>query len=337
MADYVAQAIARLRRNNPSETDFKTCLSHFSDDDDLTEALRTNDHVNDIFLCLGELPDIDSNWDSLLRALATRENLEKVSLNDDHREDGTRNPPERVTPFLLAMQQNPSMHTVRLEDLQLSGDSIASFLDTAAFVTTLELVGCDMEAPGSLRAVAAALKRNTNIQRLELTPRNGYVGMLPIANSLAAKASPLEFFSVGCIISRNMCMALIASIPAMQVRTLELTLDSSLQDMKGDIIQTIQRNASLHRVVAKLENSEDLFDDTDKMTLISCFSRNEFLAQWVENPYMVPRAAWPEYLAMAQTTGPDTISGILQALTNLPASWFEGEQRRTRRRADLPV
>jgi hypothetical protein len=112
----------------------------------------------------------------------------------------------------------------------------------------------------------------------------------------------------------------------MQVQTLELYLRHNLQDLKMAILQAIDRNASLRTVAAKLENSEDLFDDHDKMMLRSYLvrnKRNKLLAQWIENPTLVRRAAWPEYLYVAQTTGPDTVYRILQALTNVPVSWFE--------------
>jgi hypothetical protein len=50
------------------------------------------------------------------------------------------------------------------------------------------------------------------------------------------------------------------------------------------------------------------------MKLISYSLRNQFLAEWIENPAAVPNAAWLEALDVAQTTGPDTVFHILQAL-----------------------
>jgi hypothetical protein len=39
---------------------------------------------------------------------------------------------------------------------------------------------------------------------------------------------------------------------------------------------------------------------------------------------LVPDAAWPEYLAVAQTTGPDAVFSILVSLA--PSAWpFDGE------------
>jgi LSD1 subclass zinc finger protein len=139
----------------------------------------------------------------------------------------------------------------------------------------------------------------------------------------AVETSPLERLSIGTIDSREKCLALNASIPKMQVETLELSLQHYLQDLKVDFIQAIKQNASLQTVVVTDGKSREWLNEEERMQLNSYTSRNEFLAEWIENPASVPRATWPEYLAVTQTTGPDTVFCILQALTNVPVSWFE--------------
>jgi hypothetical protein len=57
---------------------------------------------------------------------------------------------------------------VGLSGIQLSGDLFAAFLDAATSITALFIHWCGMEAPGGVLAVADALRRNTNIQCLEL-------------------------------------------------------------------------------------------------------------------------------------------------------------------------
>jgi hypothetical protein len=126
----------------------------------------------------------------LLRVLATRENLDKVFL-DDTAGIGLINYPGRITPFLLAIQQNPRVKHVKLRQLLLSGDLMASFLDAAASIATLELEECDIMAPGGVLAVAAALQRNSNIQRLKLDDRNKR-NLIPILNSLASSTQIME-------------------------------------------------------------------------------------------------------------------------------------------------
>ena len=99
MADYV---LNRLRKNDPSETNVEISLREF-DDAELSEAFRTNEHVDDIQLDLWSLEDA-ANWSSLLRVIATREILVKVTLSGS-REDRT----DLVAEFLLAIQQNPNL------------------------------------------------------------------------------------------------------------------------------------------------------------------------------------------------------------------------------------
>jgi hypothetical protein len=464
---YVAEKLARLRRNDPSETDAYIRLGRFNDDE-LSEAFRTNEHVNSIELDLNDLAR-NSNWDSLLRVIATRETLEKVALwQFESGYDDT----DRVTPFLQAIQQNPRVQTVGLRSLHISGDSMASFIDSATTVTTLSIRWCDMLHPGGGLAVAAALQRNSNIRRLELLElvemhlisilsslafnstvqtlrlRFGFllldeslaVGSLleanrtierfelilnyrvqvdtfrPIAQSLiqsmtvtdvrfvncnfdgqnemlmlnsilesksnlqwltltgcivhedgraefhakilsllqphsslrslelnnyyedlsyigfgrardfarlltAVETSPLERFALAIIDSRALFLALIGSIPKMQVGTLELMIrhDRILEDMTRDFIQAIKRNASLCTVVVKNSDLDDWFEDDDKLKLLAYSARNAFLDQWMENSNLVPVAALSEYLAVAQTTGPNNVLRILQVLT--PSLW----------------
>jgi hypothetical protein len=479
MADRAARALELLRRNDSRETFVIVRLCTISDDE-LSVALQANGHVNEIRLIFDALPDNDSNWNSLLRVLATRTILEKVTLWD---EDAVaqRNPPELVAPFLLAIQQNPNIQTVAFRNLQLSGDSVTTFIDAAASVRSFELWDCDMEAPGSALAVAAALQRNTNIRRLILcflddmyllsilnilafttTVKELRVGCYgpsldeslavktllestrtiqrfelyhdgdvhvdtfrPIAQGLiqstsvtdvkfegcrfnshnkvhmlnnilasksnllslalvnfsvhhpvqeefratifsllqphsllrslelnarpfgtsqhfnrlltAVETSPLEHFSIGNIESTDICETLIASIPNMQVENLELNLDGHLQGMKGHIIRAIKRNVSLRTVVAKVAyfNNRWFDDDDDKRKLMSYSARNTFLPEWIENPHVVPKAAWAEYLDVAQTTGPATVFHILRALAPSLGP-FEGEQCQKRRRPDSP-
>jgi hypothetical protein len=476
-----AKLLALLRRNDPSITSVTIWLELFPvlDDYELSEALESNDHINHIIVWFCWRVNSNTNCDSLLRVLATRENFERVELHDDW-----RNPPERVAPFLLSIQQNPRIQRVDLIDVRLSSDLFAAFLDTATSITALYLGDCVMEAPGDGLAVAAALQRNRNIRQLILSTLDD-VYLIPILSNLgsntsvealhlwlfilsldasralgcllestktirkfefkrynlyqyrvdlntfqpvaeglirsasvtdvqfkgckfigqnkmlmmnsilesksnlqsltldcclvpsderaefsatiisllqrhsllrdlelshdhlsaygfdlsqnfarlltAVATSPLERFSIGSIDSREICLALIASISSMHVQTLELTLDGELQDLNMAFLQAVKRNASLSTVVAlKRDDSVsrmkwvDWFGHDNSIILRSYMARNQFLAEWIENPTAVPRAAWPEYLAVAQTTGPDTVFRILQALTYVPVSWFEG-------------
>ena len=105
-------------------------------------------------------------------------------------------------------------------------------------------------------------------------------------------------------------------------------------DMKGGIVGAVKRNASLRTVVINDDFSDEWHNENDRMKLTLYCRRNAFLGQWMENPNVVPRAAWPEYLAAVQITGPDAVFGILQALA--PSLWaVVDEQGRKRRRSEL--
>jgi hypothetical protein len=136
--------------------------------------------------------------------------------------------------------------------------------------------------------------------------------------------------------SRESCLALIASIPTMQVENLEFSIYSGFQHVKAGIVQAVKRNGSLRNVYANKEYCLDWLDDGDSGKLISFTERNKLLVQWTENSTVVPKAAWSEYLVVAQTTGPNTVFSILRALAPSLGP-FEGEQCRKRRRPDFYV
>jgi hypothetical protein len=152
----------------------------------------------------------------------------------------------------------------------------------------------------------------------------------------AVETSSLERFSIGTIASRESCLALIAGIPKIQVRTLEFHISSGLQYMKGDIIWAIRRNVSIRTIAATADNPRDWLDHGDKVKLNHYASRNEFVPRWIENPVAMCRSAWPEAMGAAQTTGPDTVFRILRALAPFLEP-FQRERCRKRRRPESPL
>jgi hypothetical protein len=176
------QVLALLRRNDPREKHVKIWMLHFSDDVlCLSEALQANDHVNSIYLDFSYCDVRNTNWDSLLRDIAERVNLVDVILRDYFLEPG-RNPPDRLIPFVRAIQLNGRVQTVSFESIQLSSDLMDPFLDSTTSIRKLKLSGCDMEAPEDALAIAAAPQRNTNIQQLFLARVNGRI-VIPVLNS----------------------------------------------------------------------------------------------------------------------------------------------------------
>jgi hypothetical protein len=103
---HLSDVLVFLRRNDPSETNAELELRFFPDADALALAFESNDHVNEISLYLAFLANNNSNWDSLLCVLATREKLRTVYLSDEYAV-AQRNTPDGITRFLIALQQYP--------------------------------------------------------------------------------------------------------------------------------------------------------------------------------------------------------------------------------------
>ena len=109
----------------------------------------------------------------------------------------------------------------------------------------------------------------------------------------------------------------------MRLRTLEVNVYRALRDLKRGFIGAVERNACLCTVAVKDDYGRDWLDDADKLKLLAYSARNEFLAQWMENPTAVPKAAWLEALLVARTTGPGTVFHILRTL--VPFLWTSEE------------
>lgn len=175
-------AVERLRQNNPARTSISICLFEEPSDADLALALQQNPFITTMDLFLGGARDL--GWDSLLQVIATRVNLEKVTLQQD------RNA-ALVSAILRAIQQNFAVQSVLLISLRLPTD-LSTFVDTASSITLFDLFCCDMEPSlereQGARDLAAALQRNTNIKTLRL----GFMGdiyVIPILQSLQANVS----------------------------------------------------------------------------------------------------------------------------------------------------
>ena len=178
--------VDELRKNDPARTRICIGLRLQTSDTAVAQALQQNPFVTEIDLCLIE--EQRAEWNSLLRVIAMRANLEKVTL-----EDGAVTVEERtahaalVRSTLRAIQQNTAIRNVELDlySLHLPTD-ISTFVDNASSITSLSLYDCDME-PGEreqgARNLAAALQRNKNIQSLGLNRLND-IYTIPILEGL---------------------------------------------------------------------------------------------------------------------------------------------------------
>jgi hypothetical protein len=177
--------MALLRRNHPSHGDDFGYIDLSSNEisvEEWSEALSRDKYVTTICVHLPGM--IERNWDSLLRAISTRDILENVTLSMQ------TNCPKLVARFLRSIQLNPAIHSIILSRVQVSGTVLAGFLDAATSVTDLCIHGCEMEEAERDQGVidvAASIQRNTRIRKLRLTLLDG-VYLCPILSSLASNS-----------------------------------------------------------------------------------------------------------------------------------------------------
>ena len=197
--------IEALRQNDPARTTFNIRLRHETPNAALARALEQNPFVTEIILDL----DRDEEqqwpfWDSLRRVIATRANLEKVTLQDIYWEEhywdeqNAPAPAGLVRAFLYAIQQNTAIRSVEMRWLRLPTD-ISMVVDNNSSITSFCLYECDMEPAErqqGARSLAVALQRNTNIDTLKLDSLED-IYAVPILEGLRSNVSLKTFIWKG--------------------------------------------------------------------------------------------------------------------------------------------
>ena len=160
-----------LRRNDPTTTSIRIWLHGEPSDAELALALDQNPIITAITVSLEAAQDW--NWDSLLRVIETRDNLENVSLVGGA-SAGRNAPAAFILAFFRAIQQNAYIRFVGLFSLRLPAD-ISTLVEIASSIKTFVLLRCVMEPAEreqGARDLAMALQRNTSIQ----TSSSGQLG-----------------------------------------------------------------------------------------------------------------------------------------------------------------
>ena len=150
-----------------------------------------------------EMDDL-RNWspDAFFRAIGTCENLERVIYTDStmYRRQSANHRTLAVAflrSLLQEIQRSSSIFSVALEYTFISGSEISSFLDAATSLTEFTLRGVTMESTDRMedvRVLAAALQRNTTIEKLVLDGLEG-VCLIPILHGLVSMSS-LRYLTV---------------------------------------------------------------------------------------------------------------------------------------------
>jgi len=187
--------VEELRQNDPARRCFCIYLRNETSDEALAQALEQNPFVTKIELNLNDAHGLD--WNSFLRVIATRSNLEEMTLRNTIWAEQRIASVALVSAILQAIQQNTAIRNVSLLCLRLPAD-ISTFVDMASSITSFTLYTYDMkpaEQEQGTRDLAAALQRNTNIKTLRLWYENDIYG-IPILQSLQSNRS-LKSLSLG--------------------------------------------------------------------------------------------------------------------------------------------
>ena len=155
--------IDTLRQNDPATTNISIPLRNHEiySNAELAQALEQNPFVTEITVNFEQA--VLADWGSLLRVMATRESLVKVTLMDTFTPEA-RTTTALVRAVLQALQQNTSIRCLRLSSVSLPSD-MSSFVGAANSITNLTIWNCDTESAADL---ASSLQRHTNLQTLTL-------------------------------------------------------------------------------------------------------------------------------------------------------------------------
>ena len=174
LGGVIRSATEDLRRNDPTKTYICITLRHEPSDAAVAQALEQNPFVT--YIRLDVYGEQRADWNSLLRVIATRANLETVNLWKlpdlfDVQDAMTADEDALVRSILRAMQQNPAIRNVDFQEGVRLPSNMSEFVDTASSITSFCLYNCDMdpaEREQGVRDLAAAIQQNANIETLQL-------------------------------------------------------------------------------------------------------------------------------------------------------------------------
>ena len=270
--------VEELRQNNPDITAISIELRNETSDAALAQALEQNPFVTDILLEFEGMQQTD--WDSLLRVIATRANLERVELQDGNYWGGNYwvergdAPTALVRSILRAIQQNTAIRRVGFCGARLP-TNISTFVDTASSITSFRLFMCVMEPTEreqGARDLAAALQCNTNIECLEISKLDD-IYTVPVLEGLGINTSvktfifsPMESFSSAV---SHALQELLASTTSIQRFELQLSL------FYGDTFRPIAQAITSSECVFELKISLSTFEDQSSITEFRSIVQNK--------------------------------------------------------------
>ena len=219
-----------------------------------------------------------TDWNSLLRVLATRATLETVKLCDALSADQRNNASAGlVRAFLQTIQQNSSIRSVELCCLRLP-NSVSMFLGNVPSTTSLRLFMCDMEPTEREQGVgdlAAALRRSKNIQSLRLN-RLDDIYAVPILEGLGNNTSvktfifsPTSDFTNTSDVVSHALQELLESTTSIQ----RFELESSV--FYGDAFRPIAQAITGSECVSELKFVGSRFEDQSSLAQFRSILQNK--------------------------------------------------------------
>ena len=217
-------------------------------------------------------------------------------------------------------------------------------------IQSLKLIGLEQ---GLVVSILQSLGSNTSVRTLSLANifksagrdadrlrlnRFSFGQNLPIEAFrqllLAIKKSQVKGLSIGLVVSQQHLNVLIRSIPAMKLRDLDVGIyyDINTPKNKTDLLQAFKRNFTLHNAKVCNASNREVFDEGEKELLKVYTDRNKRLAQWIENPSLIPTRLWPEALGLALEAGADSLYRSL--LVVLGSDFVSAKRGKKRKRME---
>jgi len=122
------------------------------------------------------------------------------------------------------------------------------------------------------------------------------------------------------------------SIPLLKVKELTVFFHGRSHDAEGRLLAALKRNYTVQNVIFKeavANSNANWFSEANQARLESYVDRNRKLAQWVENPKMVPRELWSYAMTLALKAG---VNPLFQSLLALSGQGIGLRQRGRKRK-----
>jgi hypothetical protein len=278
----------------------------------ILSGLATNNHVNTLILDFG----VDGL--SLVASAGLESLMESNATIDKFTLALCRFQAQSFRPIAQGLINSESITHVRFVICSFEDEGSAlllkSVLHTKSKGRSLAICDCTVHG-GTLPSTFFddVLRPDSPLRSLEFSSSmltdDGYTAFL----SLVEK-SKLEQLDLGVIRGRQKYLALIASIPKMQLRKLKFkTRWDEVMVVSSVVAQAVKKNSSLRIVVSGVRT----FSNNDRRKVDSYTARNEGLSHWIAAPSTIPRSAWPQAIEAARAIGPDAVVRILHVLGGL--------------------